>query len=619
MPLKDYERFACVALDLPHPDTIKEEKGLFLDLGTIELFRLTECIDAGIKRYKGFQAGFLNSQIEDGYITNEEANQIIKKSTPLEYEKYCDIVKNISSHIKTLREIEATDKETSSQMWYTNHQSEKFNISDQERQRLYREYDTAHLQAKRNVNKVSIFIEQISYSGLQLVSNFNHEYFKPNFEGYQMYLATLYTHLAPILNLTGKAYITEKDRKMHTYITGGSGSGKTEMIKTIIHNYVVSAPDTSVIVLDPHGDLVEQVAKWKEFKDNDRLVYVDPFLIPEHSPTINPFEHGKLSPIEKDAIAQHLVGAFEQLLSGDGSVLSSNMQALIKPCLLVLLDIPNSTIKDLQLFLDDENNDFYINKGKQNAISGIRDFFKQANGFNNSSYARTKTAILAKLQNLRNTIAFDNLLNGKTTLKLEEYLNQGKVILFNLSKGKIGKDASQAFGCFVLALVQGLAFRRQSIPAEQRKPIHMFIDECQNYISPATIEILEETRKYGLHLTLAQQIAGRGMSNEMKNVVLNNTNIKIAGRTKEDNTISSLIGCSIEQLQQLETGCFYVQTGNKPAYMMKNHTDLLGNSNTMTAKQWEATIAKQKQYYQSTAEDLEQETEKAEQKELELA
>ena len=150
----------------------------------------------------------------------------------------------------------------------------------------------------------------------------------------------------------------------------------------------------------------------------------------------------------------------------------------------------------------------------------------------------------------------------------------------------MGDEASEAFGRLVVAAVQGLALRRADTPESERTPINLFIDECQNYIAPATMQILEEARKYGVSLTLAQQVVGRGMSSEMRTVVLNNTNVKVAGRTPEDDTMAKILGRTQADVQSLETGQFWMKVGNGNTFLLSANADLVGNSIAMSDASW---------------------------------
>lgn len=388
-----------------------------------------------------------------------------------------------------------------------------------------------------------------------------------------------------------------KEAKRHAYITGGSGSGKSELLKVLI-NSAISRKGEAVVVIDPHGDLVSQVAKWDMFINNDRLLYIDPYLFDEFVPPFNPLDIPASVPMqEREVIAQQLVNAFEELLKGSsGAGLTVNMRTVLTPCILTLLDRPNSTLSDLQRFMNDAHNQDLVNLGRQSKRGAISRFFEQ-DYVNDSSLQISKTSISRKLQSLFNTYAFDEVVNSKKSMDFEAALNSGKVILLNLSKGRLGSEASEAFGRLVVATIQGVALRRANIPENERVPLNLFIDECQNYISNSTIEILEEARKYAVNMTLAQQVVGRGMSTEVRTVVLNNTNIKMAGRTPEDDKMAKLLGKDQTDVQQLATGSFWTRVGNGSTFLLKARSDYVGDKGAMTSDQWERKLIDLNKHY----------------------
>lgn len=423
----------------------------------------------------------------------------------------------------------------------------------------------------------------------------------PDHDGYVKYLQNYYpdfyddlAHDSMPINLK------EEDRQRHTYIVGGSGSGKSELIKLIASEYKNMDDYAATVVIDPHGDLSTELARLNQ--KQDKLVYLAPNIEAGHSWRINPLQPPEGStPEEREVIAQQLVGAFEELLKGGaGSSLTVNMRALLLPCLIVLLDAGDKTLVHLQDFLRDETEGQFIALGKNSARPAIARFFRQ--DFGDGLFNVTKQSLRTKLQSLFNTEQFYNVINGTTTIDLDGLINERKTILFNLSKGDMGEDVSEALGRFVIALIQGMAMRRQKIDTEDRTPVHLFIDECQNYIGKSTVTLLEEARKYGVHLTLAQQVAGRGMSSEVQLVTLNNTAIKLVGRTPSDPKTAKLLGVEDEDIQELKTAEFFCKASHKPAFKFKAHPHLVKKlaveNKYMTDEDFETVKQKQiKKYY----------------------
>lgn len=452
---------------------------------------------------------------------------------------------------------------------------------------------------------------QYDATTLQLVREYNPAEHTPDRVGYFKYL---YKRDPKFLEMfVGQIPIMPEpeETKRHTYITGGSGSGKSELLKVLIHS-ATKRNGEAVVVIDPHGDLTSQIAKWEMFSNSDRLLYIDPYLSGEHIPPFNPFDVAASVPMqEREVIAQQLVDAFEQLLKGSaGNSLTVNMRTVLTPCILTLLDRPNSTMADLQRFMDDRHNQDLVNLGRQSKRGAISRFFEH-DYVNDGTLQVSKTAVSRKLQSLFNTYAFDEVVNSKNSIDFGTAVNSGKVILLNLSKGRLGSEASEAFGRLIVATIQGLALRRANIPEQERVPLNLFIDECQNYISDATIEILEEARKYAVNMTLAQQVVGRGMSTEVQTVVLNNTNIKMAGRTPEDAKMAKILGKEQSEVQKLATGSFWMKVGNGSTFLLKTRSDFVGDNGAMTNEAWASTMQKQLTRYRPLADDAPSPTEPA--------
>jgi hypothetical protein len=245
-------------------------------------------------------------------------------------------------------------------------------------------------------------------------------------------------------------------------------------------------------------------------------------------------------------------------------------------------------INDLQRFMDDDRNSQYLSFALKNLYNPSQvDFLK--NDFSKDTYNPTKQAIKTKLQSLLNSNTFRNLLTGQQSFNLDHLCKQKKLIVFNLSAGKIGNDTSDVIGRFLLAQIKSMAFQRADSPEHLRTPTHVFIDECQRYISPTIEIILAEARKYKVYLTLANQYYGQNMGTETRNAITNNTAVKIAGRNgdKNANTHQKETGADIDELKNLKVGEFHIKEDIKPSVKIKAPANLLKNKNAMTAEQWE--------------------------------
>jgi chromosomal replication initiation ATPase DnaA len=383
--------------------------------------------------------------------------------------------------------------------------------------------------------------------------------------------------------------MSEQARQRHSYITGQSGSGKTELLKTMIHHYLTQNTDTGVILLDPHGDIAEQVAQFQENSDNDRLVYIDPFLSNDHIPVLNPFQlpHKNTPYRIIDRITEELYLVLKSILQ---TGFTPQMETLLRPCITTLLLMGDKDISDLQHFMDDNRNGEYVEFALKHLYNPAQvDFLEQ--DFHKEAYNPTKQAIKTKLQSLLNSNTFRQLLTGKPSFNLDQLSKDKKVIIFNLSAGRLGNSTSDVIGRFILAQIQSIAFQRVDIPAEQRPHTHIFIDECQRYISPSIETLLTESRKYKFFLTLANQYYGQKMGTEIKNAITNNTAIKIAGKNGDKNatTHHKETGADINELKNLKVGEFHIKEDVNDSVKIKAPDTLIGDKNAMNPQQWKIT------------------------------
>lgn len=128
--------------------------------------------------------------------------------------------------------------------------------------------------------------------------------------------------------------------------------------------------------------------------------------------------------------------------------------------------------------------------------------------------SRTKEALASRINNFLAAQSLQRLIVGNTTVNLRKEINRKKLIIFNLSKGKLGSKTSKIYGRFVLTTALNLVLARADIPEERRVPLHIYVDEFSNYANDSLQETFAEGRKYKAYLTVATQFIGQGMDSE---------------------------------------------------------------------------------------------------------
>ncbi len=369
--------------------------------------------------------------------------------------------------------------------------------------------------------------------------------------------------------------------KKHCHIVGRSGQGKSNLIKLLIKGLVQKSDSESIVLLDPHGDLSKEIRNLKTvLTTSERLVYIDPYYIEGYMPVINPFDIEWGNEHALDQYSQELSKTIVSLLK-EGTTLTTQMEALLRPAISTLLTIPNATFEDLQILMsieDTERRQEIILEGLTNPLPSHRRMFNYVWGQKQipHSYKLTMTSIFTKIQSLLNTDVFFKLTcanSGKSTVNLNSEINLGKLILINLSKGSLGEEASEAFGKLVLSILQNAALRRSSVKKENRKQVYLFVDEFQNYIVKSIKTFLEESRKYKFSMVLSHQTIGQIDDSQIQDAVLGNTGVRIVGKSdkKTLRSMSEEMDMDIEDMSELEAFEFYVEAQNQEFLNLKVH------------------------------------------------
>lgn len=397
-------------------------------------------------------------------------------------------------------------------------------------------------------------------------------------------------------------YIPEQERKKHTYISGSTGSGKSELIKLLLHHYIKNNKEAALILIDPHGKIAREVAQFEENGVGERLIVAKTGEQQGKHLTFNPFEVEKnLKAQQVDIFSQELVGAFKEILQEAG--FTPQMETLLKPCLSALLQLPESHLYHLQQFMNEEENETLIQFSQRKLHNPAQRHFL-AHEFTKTGYAPSRQSITTKIQSLLNSQIFSDFVIGESTFSLSEAIAEKKIILFDLSR-QAGLETSDTIGRLLLSTLQALAMQRTT---EQEPPIHLFIDECQHYITPSIEIILTEARKYQLYLTLANQFNDQIRNRFIKHAIQSNTHIKITGKQTEPETLSILnksMGVDSQTIRGLEVGEYYIQVGNQAGVKVKAGSELIDNKNSMNKKAWQELEQRQlAQYYRKKNRDV---------------
>ncbi len=397
----------------------------------------------------------------------------------------------------------------------------------------------------------------------------------------------------------------------HCYIVAKSGSGKSELIK-LLFLVIKSAPrcwpwrnpvreNRTFLLLDPHGDVAQECARqrflFRDFRMASRtqqdpnLVYIAPRLKKGQYPTINPFDLNgqQLGGHDLEVLSQQLSAAFAAMVSKGDVHLSHHMKTLMRPMIEVLLRIAPQrpvTFHDLARFLDEErNHDLIAFATQRNPSEEQRVFFLRQ--FPSPSFVQTKRSLSIKLAGLLNSRLFVELLSRpRSAWNLEDCLSSGKTIIVNASKSDLGPEVSEIYGRTIIALVLASVLRRKK---RLRMPVFFVIDEAATFVSEDIKTILEESRKFGLHLVLVNQTVRQGgMKSDFHESVMGNTGLKIIGAAGSKTRREMARECETqgEHLENMKVGHFVVKRDGFPPIRAILPKFWVGTRNTVSRKQW---------------------------------
>lgn len=324
--------------------------------------------------------------------------------------------------------------------------------------------------------------------------------FDPNSGGY----AATYK-LSPE-NLSNQYQIYEislKDRKSHTYIRGGTESGKSEIIKSLVYQHLAYEPDATQIIIDPEGGLAKEIAGFNNISEDD-LLFVD------SSNTMNILDSG--------GDPQAIIKVLSELL-GEDERLTSRMKRVLHHCITVLILRPDSTLEDLIEFMDDGDNAELIAYTIKNLPDGrSRRFIEDKL---NRIHASVREGIDSRIDGLLNVNMVEDFACGRSTFDLKEAIEDKKLIIFDLSD-----DDSYAVGRMVIARIVSLLKHRDK--TEACNTVYLYVDEAHEYLTPEVSFILKRLRKRGVFLTLATQ--GRMGDKAIDEAIGENTGLTFHGR-----------------------------------------------------------------------------------------
>ena len=398
------------------------------------------------------------------------------------------------------------------------------------------------------------------------------------------------------------------NRKRHGYIVGKSGGGKSTVVKGLARCDILRK-DGSVIVIDPKGDLADEIAHFREFSlkspHYNRLRYINPVLYGDIVPVINIFD--QLDNINKaaPAIRDTFVNIFKEM--GNSADFTGAMESMLYHFIWVacenklnLIDIyrladPGVRVKDKRV--ETPKNERLVDMGKKSSNPMTADYFN--NKFDQANHT-TKQGIEWRIGALLQDPFLQKMTHGKSTIKLKDWLDNNMVIVVNLGKGQIGASTSILLGKIIISFLQVIAQDRNELPANKRPHTWAFVDEMHNYTTKSNMSIFAEGRSGGLAFCGAQQVTMQGMDKDFYRIMMANTDFKIVSQSTVENwdDMKKQLGIKEEVLMEQEIYTYWLKVGNGKAVLISDADKLvIDDNNSMTDDEWKVVLENQKQYY----------------------
>jgi len=316
------------------------------------------------------------------------------------------------------------------------------------------------------------------------------------------------------------------DRSRHVYIIGQTGAGKTGMLALLALSDIFYGHGYAII--DPHGDFAVDNMRFIPGSRLEDVVYFNP------ADTAFPLGFNPLevtNPNQKTNISSEVIGVLKRMF---GESWGPRLEYILRYTILALLDRPVTTMLDITRMLTDK-------KFRQETLSYCQDtvvmnFWKvEFASWNDKFVAEAISPVLNKVGAFTANPIIRNIIGQpKSTFNIRKIMDEGKILIVNLSKGLIGEDNAAILGAFLVTKIQLASMSRSDIARiEDRRPFYLYVDEFQNFATDSFATILSEARKYGLNLTVANQYISQ-MSETVRDAVFGNVGTMISFRISAD-------------------------------------------------------------------------------------
>jgi len=291
--------------------------------------------------------------------------------------------------------------------------------------------------------------------------------------------------------------IKPDDRRRHMYVIGKTGMGKTNLLENMVIQDIRNGH--GVCYIDPHGDTAEKLLKSIPSERINDVIYFNP-ADQQFPIAYNVME--AVDPEYRHLISSGLIGVFKKIWADSWG---PRLEYILRNALLALLEYPGSTLLGVTRILVDK-------KYRERVVEKVSDpvvkmfWTEEFTKWNDKVIAEVISPIQNKVGQFLSSSLIRNIVGQtQSTFDVRDLMDQRKILILNLSKGRIGEDNSALLGAMMITKIQLAAMARVDISEEDRKDFYLYVDEFQNFATESFANILSEARKYRLNLILANQ------------------------------------------------------------------------------------------------------------------
>ncbi len=352
-------------------------------------------------------------------------------------------------------------------------------------------------------------------------------------------------------NQQQKFGIKKDDRRRHIYIIGKTGTGKTTLLENMAIQDIQEG--RGVAIVDPHGEFAEKMLDFVPSHRINDIIYFNPADL-DFPIAFNAIE--RVDAEHRHLVASGLVGVFKKIWS---ETWGPRLEYVLRNAILALLEYPGSTLLGImRLLVDKVYRQKVVEKIKDPVVKSfwVDEFSKYRGNFEVEAIAPIQNKVGQFLTNplIRNIVG-----QTKSTINIREIMDEQKIFIVNLSKGRIGEDTSNLMGAMLITRLQLAAMSRVDIEEDKRRDFYLYVDEFQNFATESFANILSEARKYHLNLILAHQYITQ-VPEEVRDAVFGNVGTMISFRVgasdaeflekefEPEFTVNDLVGLGFAQI-----------------------------------------------------------------------